>query len=59
MTLAARALAAVMLRNRRIVRGVSRTGGVGIRDLRCRARDVRLQSNRQLESQKRKKKAGE
>ena len=49
-----------MLCGRRIVRRVSRTGGVvGIHALRCRARDVRLQSNRQLKSQKRKKEAGE
>ena len=48
-----------MLRSWRIVRRVSRTGGVRIRAVRCRARDVRLQSNRQLKSQKRKQKAGE
>jgi len=58
-TLAARRLAAIVLRSRRVVRCVTRALGVRVRALRSRARDVRLQSNRQLKSQKCENKAGE
>jgi hypothetical protein len=59
MTLATGRLAAVVLRGRRNVLRVTRASDMRIRGLRGRARNVRLQSDRQLKSQKRKDEAGE